>query len=44
MGAGLGLCALPRQQAPPGENLCILGALYVFAVITGVACNLFFPG
>lgn len=44
MGAGLGLAVLFRANKRPRENLCILGALYVFAVITGVACNLFFPG
>lgn len=44
MGAGLGLAVLFRANKRPRENFCILGALYVFAVITGVACSLFFPG
>lgn len=43
-GAGLGLLVLFRTNRHPKENLCLAGALYVFAVIAGAACVFLFPG
>lgn len=41
-GAGLGLAVLFRVNKNLKENLCLAGALYAAAVLTGVACQLIF--
>ncbi len=41
-GAGLGLAVLFKTNRRLKENLCLAGALYTAAVVTGTACNLIF--
>jgi hypothetical protein len=43
VGAGVGLAVLFRANKPMKENLLLTGLLYLFAVITGVFCQLFLP-
>lgn len=40
-GAGMGLAVLFKTNRHVKENLCLAGALYLAAVITGTLCNLF---
>ncbi len=42
-GAGFGLLVLFRANRRPKENLCLMGALYVSAVLAGAACSFLFP-
>lgn len=42
-GAGLGLAVLFRVNKDLKENLCLLGVLYVAAVLTGTLCQFLFP-
>lgn len=43
MGSGVGLAVLFRTNKNLRENLCLTGALFLFSVITGTACDLFLP-
>ncbi len=43
MGAGVGLAVLFRTNKNLRENLCLTGALFLFSLVTGMACDLLLP-